>query len=151
MSLVRAVPAQKSTGSGSRRDAREHYAHCMLSGSKLKDFGVQAVEGWRTTHGNTSLLSSTRAHACTLRPKCFAMSLESLPGELLSLVLHQCPFSRLARLALTNRFWAARVASILLARLTNLGCARSRLAAASNFDELEALRLSLDGITMREH
>ena len=65
--------------------------------------------------------------------------LDALPAELSSIVLDCLPCDALARLALTNREWAAHVASMLAEMVTTFNATQERIAAATTFDELESL------------
>ena len=66
--------------------------------------------------------------------------LDALPAELSSIVLDCLPCEALARLALTNREWAAHVASMLAGwSPTTFNATQQRIAAATTFDELESL------------
>jgi hypothetical protein len=65
--------------------------------------------------------------------------LDALPAELAHIVLDWLPCDALARLALTNREWAAHVASMLASMVTTFNATQERIAAATTFDELESL------------
>jgi hypothetical protein len=65
--------------------------------------------------------------------------LDALPAELAHVVLDCLPCDALARLALTNREWAARIASMLASMVTTFNATQERIAAATTFDELESL------------
>ena len=78
----------------------------------------------------------------TARPskKTRAMStLDSLPTDALSFMLERCSCRSLARLALTNRWWASRVMRTLLTWWNDVRVAYDQVQSAQTLDELDAL------------
>ena len=65
--------------------------------------------------------------------------LDALPAELAHVVLDCLPCDALARLALTNREWAAHVAPMLAEVVITFRATQERISAATTFDELESL------------
>ena len=65
--------------------------------------------------------------------------LDALPAELAHIVLDFLPCEALARLALTNREWAAHVAPMIAEVVTKFRATQERIAAATTFNELESL------------
>ena len=66
-----------------------------------------------------------------------------IPADEISLILQKCSFFTLAQLALTNNKWAACVAPVMLTSWKEVGAAQLQVNAASDFDELAAVQLSL--------
>lgn len=67
-----------------------------------------------------------------------AFPLDELPAELSAIVLEHLSYGALARLALTNRVWAARVAPTVIEVLKQHAALVIRVGEATTFDELEA-------------